>query len=97
MNEGKDVKETKEEKITFAPKSGRKERSHEDYFKGGMLLLVAVIIAISAFQLYFIINDVIYTWFKSQYVPIIRAFYNLAVIIIGLWVLKGYILKKEKN
>ncbi|WP_342303864.1 hypothetical protein [Methanolobus sp. ZRKC5] len=100
MNEEKEIKDTTGEKLTFTSadkKKEKKERTQEEYFRGGMLLLVGIIIAIASFQFYFIVNDVIYTWFKSQYVPLVRAFYNLAVIGIGLYILKAYILKKEKN
>ncbi|MDY0385894.1 MAG: hypothetical protein RBT65_01930 [Methanolobus sp.] len=97
MNEVKEDKKINEEKMTFTSANKKKERTQEEYFKGGMLLLVGIIIAIASFQFYFIVNDVIYTWFKSQYVPLVRAFYNLAVIAIGLYILKAYIMKKEKN
>ncbi|WP_407355074.1 hypothetical protein [Methanolobus sp. WCC5] len=99
MNAEKDDSEMKDEKTSLSSKHNikeKKERSGEDYFKGGMLLLVGIIVSIAAFQLYFIVNEVIYTWFKPQYVPLVMASYNLGVIVVGLWVLKGYILKKEK-
>lgn len=100
MNEEKDIKEPKYEKVTVPPKMNKekKDKTTEDYFKGGLLVLIGIIIAISALQFYFTVDNIIYTWFEYQYVPIIKAFYNLAVIIIGLYILKSYVLnKKEKK
>lgn len=100
MNEVKESKVAKEEKAIVAPKVNtekKKDTTVEDYFKGGMFVLLGIIIAIAALQFYFTVDSIIYTWFKYEYVPIIKALYNLTVIVVSLYILKAYILKKEKN
>ena len=73
----------------------KKASSMEDYFRGGLFVLVALLLAISALQFYSSVNDVIYTWFKSEYIPIIRAGFNLAVVVFCLYVIKYYLMKKN--
>lgn len=95
MSEEKETKETKEEKTIVAPKVNTKEKKDatvEDYFKGGLFVLLGIIIAIAALQFYFTVDSIIYTWFKHEYVPIIKALYNLTVIVVSLYILKNYVL-----
>ncbi|SFM69343.1 hypothetical protein [Methanolobus profundi] len=103
MNDEKDIGETKDEQVTVPPKvdakseKEKKERTNEDYFRSGMLLLVGIIIALSTLQLYFSVDNIITTWFEYQYRPIFRSVYYLFVIGIGLFILKRYLLVKEKK
>ncbi len=73
----------------------KKASSIEDYFRGGLFVLIALLLAISSLQFYGSINDVIYTWFKSEYIPIIRAGFNLAVVVFCLYVIKFHLMKKN--
>ncbi|WP_340820123.1 hypothetical protein [Methanolobus sp. WCC4] len=104
MNDEKNIGETKEEEeVTVPPETDtkpekeKKERTSEDYFKSGMLLLVGIVIALSTLQLYFSVDEIIYTWFEYQYRPIFRSLYYLFVIGIGIIILKRYLLTKEKK
>ena len=103
MNDEKNIGETKDEEVAVPPKvkttikKEKKERTNEDYFKSGMLLLVGIVIALSTLQLYFSVDEIIYTWFEYQYRPIFRSVYYLFVIGIGLFILKRYLLVKEKK
>jgi hypothetical protein len=100
MNEEKETKETKDENIIVPPKVSTKEKKDttvEDYFKGGLFVLLGIIITISALKFYFTVDNIIYTWFKHEYVPIIQAFYNLIVIVVSLYILKSYVLKKKEK
>ncbi|MEZ5335729.1 MAG: hypothetical protein R2741_11065 [Methanolobus sp.] len=100
MNEGKEDIQTKDEKITVpAVNKGKdpKEKTTEYYFKNGLLVVVGVIVGLSIFQLYFAVNEIIYTWFEYQYRPIFRSLYYLFVIVIGLFILNRYLTAKEKK
>jgi len=73
----------------------KKASSIEDYFRGGLFVLVALLLAISSLQFYSSVHDVIYTWFESEYVPIIRALFNLGVVVFCLYVIKFHLMKKK--
>ena len=100
MNEGKEDMQTKDEKITVPSENkakDQKEKTTEYYFKNGLLVVVGVIVGLSIFQLYFAVNEIIYTWFEYQYRPIFRSLYYLFVIVIGLFILNRYLPIKEKK
>lgn len=73
----------------------KKEPSIEDYFRGGLFVLVVLLLAISSLQFVGAVDQVIYTWFESQYIPVIRAMFNLAVIVFCLYVIKYHLMKKK--
>lgn len=54
-------------------------------------MIVGLFILIAAFQLYFIIQDLIRTWISDQFVPLISAIYYIVVIVVGIWLLRDYI------
>lgn len=99
MSEENESVEVKEEIVSFAPKTKKekKEKTAEDYFRNAMLALVGIVIAIATLQLYFSVDEIIYTWFEYQYRPIFRSVYYLLVIITGLFVLNRFFMKKEKK
>jgi len=53
--------------------------------------IVGIFVLIAAFQLYFVIQELIRTWISDQFVPVVSAVYYLAVIIVGVWLLRDYI------
>lgn len=73
----------------------KKEPTMEDYFRGGLFVLVVLLLAISSLQFVGSVDQVIYTWFESQYIPIIRAVFNFAVVVFCLYVIKYHLLKKK--
>lgn len=99
MTENNESVEVKEDKVSFAPETKKdiKEKTAEDYFRNGMLALVGIVIAIATLQLYFSVDEIIYTWFEYQYRPIFRSVYYMLVIIAGLFVLNRFFMKKEKK
>ena len=94
-----DLKETgnfgHEQPITPVKVKEKKASSIEDYFRIGLFVLVALLLAISSLQFYSSVHDAIYTWFESEYVPIIRAVFNLAVVVFCLYVIKFHLMKKK--
>ena len=58
---------------------------------GLLYMIVGLFVLIAAFQLYFIIQDLIRTWISDQFVPVVSAVYYLAVIVVGVWLLRDYI------
>ncbi|WP_367344256.1 hypothetical protein [Methanomethylovorans sp.] len=73
----------------------KKALSIEDSFRFGLFVLVALLLAISSLQFYSSVHDIIYTWFESEYVPIIRAVFNLVVVVFCLYVIKSHLMKKK--
>ncbi|WP_321419808.1 hypothetical protein [uncultured Methanomethylovorans sp.] len=73
----------------------KKELSMEDYFRGGLFILVGLLLAISVLQFIGSVDQVIYTWFESEYIPVIRAVFNFAVVVFCLYVLKFHLMKKK--
>jgi hypothetical protein len=67
----------------------------DSYFKKGLFVLVNVFIVLAAFGLYFSVNDIIDRWVEYQYVPLVQTVYYVAVIALGLYLMKIYILKKK--
>ena len=53
-----------------------------------------VFVLIAAFQLYFVFQELIRTWIPGQFVPVVSAVYYLAVIVVGVWLLRDYIRKQ---
>jgi hypothetical protein len=56
--------------------------------------VIGTFVLIAAFQLYFVIQELIRTWISDQFVPIVSAFYYIAVIVVGVWLLRDYIRKQ---
>lgn len=67
----------------------------DGYFKKGLFILVNIFIVLAAFGLYFSFNDIIDRWVEYQYVPLVQTIYYVAVIALGLYLMKIYILKKQ--
>jgi hypothetical protein len=57
-------------------------------------MIIALFVLIAAFQLYFTIQDLIRTWISDQFVPVFSACYYVAVIVTGVWLIRGYIRKQ---
>jgi hypothetical protein len=64
------------------------------YFKKGLFILVGIFIVLAAFGLYFSINSIIDRWVEFQYAPLVQTVYYIAIIALGLYLMKIYILKK---
>jgi len=67
----------------------------DSYFKKGLFILVSIFIVLAAFGLYFSVNDIIDRWVEYQYVPLLQTIYYVAVIALGLYLMKIYILKNQ--
>ena len=63
-------------------------------FKKGVLLIAMLLLLVTTFQLYFSIGQIIDTWFEYQYVPIFKAVYFFLVLLVSLYVIRLYILKR---
>jgi hypothetical protein len=75
--------------MTNNPKTAEKKPGTE--WLGILYMIVGLFILIAAFQLYFTIQDLIRTWVSDQFVPVVSALYYLAVIVVGIWLLRDYI------
>ena len=56
--------------------------------------IVGLFILIAAFQLYFVIQELIRTWISDQFVPVVSALYYITIIAVGIWLLREYIRKQ---
>lgn len=54
-------------------------------------IVIGIFILIAAFQLYFVIQELIRTWISDQFVPVVSALYYAAIIVIGVWLIHDYI------
>ena len=79
----------KEAPMTQDPKPAEKRPGKEGL--GVLYMIVGLFILIAAFQLYFIIQDLIRTWISDQFVPLVSAIYYIVVIVVGIWLLRDYI------
>lgn len=63
-------------------------------FKKGILLISMLLLLVATFQLYFSIEQIIEIWFEYQYIPIFRAVYNFLILIVSLYIIRLYIVKR---
>ena len=66
----------------------------DEYFKRGVFIIAMLLLFVATFQLYFSMESIIRTWLEYEYVSIFKAFYNLGVILICVYLIKIYIAKK---
>jgi len=66
----------------------------EEYFKRGVFIIAMLLLFVATFQLYFSMESIIRTWLEYEYVSIFKAFYNLGVILICVYLIRLYIVKK---
>lgn len=78
----------------------RKEPKRERFsdmagsFRKGIFLIVMLLLLVATFQLYFYIEQIINTWFEYQYAMIFKAVYYLFVVLMSLYVIRLYIVKR---
>jgi hypothetical protein len=65
-----------------------------DYFRLGSFVILMLLILMASFQFYFAANDAIYTWVEYEYVSLIRALYNLAILAVCLYLVIHYFVRK---
>jgi hypothetical protein len=65
-----------------------------DNFKKGVFVIAMLLLLVATFQLYFSIERIIEIWFEYQYIPIFRAVYNFIVLIVSLYIIRLYIIKR---
>ena len=63
-------------------------------FKKGVLIIAMLLLLVATFQLYFSIEKIIDTWFEYQYASIFKAVYYLFVLVVSLYIIRLYILKR---
>jgi hypothetical protein len=63
-------------------------------FKKGIFLISMLILLVATFQLYFSIDRIIDTWFEYQYAMIFKAVYYLFVLLVSLYIIRLYIVKR---
>ncbi len=63
-------------------------------FKKGIFLIAMLILLVATFQLYFSIDRIIDTWFEYQYAMIFKAVYYLFVLLVSLYIIRLYIVKR---
>ena len=85
MSEAADMRsETKGEKLSDMGENFRK----------GVFLIAMLLSFVATFQLYFSIEQIIEMWFEYQYTPIFRAVYNFIVLIVSLYIIRLYIVRR---
>ena len=79
----------KEVPMTKETKPAEKKTGND--WLGLAYMVIGFFVLIAAFQLYFIIQELIRTWVSDQFVPAVSAIYYLAVIVVGVWLIRDYI------
>jgi hypothetical protein len=75
------------------PKAEKMSEMAEN-FKKGVLIIAMLLLFVATFQLYFSIENIIDTWFQYQYASIFKAVYYLFVLVISLYIIRLYIIKR---
>jgi uncharacterized membrane protein YidH (DUF202 family) len=75
------------------PKAEKMSEMAEN-FKKGVLIIAMLLLFVATFQLYFSIEKIIDTWFQYQYASIFKAVYYLFVLVVSLYIIRLYILKR---
>jgi len=101
MTDTTPLQTTDEKQYYIPPKAGSQGKDEklpdirdirkENDWLGLAYMIVAFFVLIAAFQLYFLLQDLIRTWISDQFVPLFSACYYLAVIIVGIWLIRGYV------
>ena len=63
-------------------------------FKKGVFVIAMLLLLVATFQLYFSVTRVIDIWFEYQYIPIFTAVYNFIVLLVSLYIIRLYIVKR---
>lgn len=66
----------------------------KENFKKGIFLISMLLLLVATFQLYFSIDRIIDTWFEYQYALIFKAVYYLFVLLVSLYIIRLYIVKR---
>jgi hypothetical protein len=78
--------------IAKSPKNPEKKSTND--WLSVVYMIIAFFVLIAAFQLYFVMQDLIRTWISDEFVPIVSAVYYIVVIAGGVWLLRDYIRKQ---
>jgi len=81
-----------ENTMTKDPKPAEKKSGND--LLGLAYVVIGIFVLIAAFQLYFTIQGLITTWFSDQFVPLVSAVYYIAVIVVGVWLIREHIRKQ---
>jgi hypothetical protein len=73
---------------------GKKLSDLGENFKKGVFLIAMLLLLVATFQLYFSIEKIIDTWFEYQYALIFKAVYYLFVLLVSLYIIRLYIVKR---
>jgi uncharacterized integral membrane protein len=85
--------EEKGEKSLTSRAVDRKEKAMSELMTG-LRLIVLLLVFIAAVQLYFSVQGVIGMWVSYQFIPLVSAVYYLAVIVGGIWLLRGMLVNR---
>lgn len=81
--------------VTKASGCDKPKTTLDEYFKNGVFIIVMLLAFVATFQFYFSMQGVIETWFEYQYVQIFRALYNLAILVVCVYLMRLYILTRK--
>jgi hypothetical protein len=91
MSEVEDFSSTEELRPEI---KGAKVSDLGENFKKGIFVIAMLLLLVATFQLYFSITRVIDIWFEYQYIPIFTAVYNFVVLLVSLYIIRLYIVKR---
>lgn len=66
----------------------------EGYFNLGLFIVAMVLAVIAIFSLYNSFNNLIGIWFDYKYLPIFQIAFNLAILIICIFLIRERLIKR---
>lgn len=66
----------------------------EGYFNLGIFIIAMVFAVISIFSLYNSFNNLISIWFDYKYLPIFQIAFNLAILIISIYLIRERLINR---
>lgn len=67
----------------------------ESYFKLGLFIIVMIFAGISVISLYSAVDALIVMWFSYKYIPIFNIIFNLAVLIVCIFLIREKLIRKS--
>jgi hypothetical protein len=69
------------------------KQAYFDMLQKGLYGILLLLVLVAAIQLYFSVQEIISSWLEEEWVPVFNSIYYLAVIGLGLYLIKRHAVK----
>lgn len=87
-----DMRREEAEASPADPGKGAKQ-AYFDMLQKGLYGILLLLVLVAAIQLYFSVQEIIRSWLEEEWVPVFNSLYYLAVIGLGLYLIKRHLVK----